>query len=33
MPKEISPELYEVYNDPVGVMFFLPPKRCKNCDN
>jgi hypothetical protein len=33
IPKEIPPELYEIYNDPTSVMFFLPPNRCKNCDD
>jgi len=32
-PRKIPPEDYEIYNDPVGVMHFLPPKRCKNCDD
>jgi len=33
-PRRIPPEDYEIYNDPIGVMcFFLPPKRCRNCDD
>ena len=32
-PRKIPPEDYEIYNDPVGVMHFLPPRRCKNCDD
>jgi hypothetical protein len=33
IPKEIPPELYEIYNDPIGVACFLPPRRCTNCDD
>jgi len=33
IPKEIPPELYEVYDDPMRVMCFLAPKGCKNCDD
>jgi hypothetical protein len=33
VPRKIPPEDYEIYNDPIGVMCFLPPKRCKNCDD
>jgi hypothetical protein len=29
IPRKIPPEDYEIYNDPIGVMCFLPPKRCK----
>jgi hypothetical protein len=32
-PRKIPPEDYEIYNDPIGVMCFLPPKRCRNCDD
>jgi len=32
-PRKLQPWEYEIYNDPVGVMCFLPPKRCKNCDD
>ena len=32
-PRKLQPDDYEIYNDPIGVMFFLPPKRCKNCDD
>jgi len=31
IPKEIPPELYEVYSIPMGTMSFFPPMRCKNC--
>jgi hypothetical protein len=27
IPKEIPPELYEIYNDPIFMTRFLPPKR------
>jgi hypothetical protein len=30
IPKEIPPELYEIYDDPMNVMRFLPPKRYKD---
>jgi len=30
---KLQPEDYEIYNDPIGVMCFLPPKRCKNCED
>ncbi len=33
IPKEIPPELYEIYDDPIRAKCFLPPSRCKNCDN
>jgi hypothetical protein len=33
IPKEIPPELYEVYDDPMRMMFFRPPSRCKNCED
>ncbi len=23
----------EIYHDSIGVTHFLPPKRCKNCDD
>jgi hypothetical protein len=32
-PRKIPPEDYAVYNDPMGVMCFLPPRRCNNCDD
>ena len=32
-PRKTAPEDYEIYNDPIGVMCFLPPRRCKNCDD
>jgi len=31
IPKEIPPELYEVYSNPTGTMSFYQPWRCKNC--
>jgi len=31
-PRKVPPEDYKIYNDPIEVMCFLPPKRCKNCD-
>ena len=33
VPRKIQPEEYEICNDHVGVMHFLPPRRCKNCDD
>jgi hypothetical protein len=30
--RKLEPEDYEIYHDPVGVMHFLSPKRCKTCD-
>jgi hypothetical protein len=32
-PRKLEPPDYEIYNDPIGVTHFLPPKRCKNCDD
>jgi hypothetical protein len=32
-PWKLEATDYEIYNDPIGVMCFLPPKRCKNCDD
>jgi hypothetical protein len=32
-PGKLEPTDYEIYYDPVGVMHFLPPTRCKNCDD
>jgi len=31
--KRPEPDEYEPYVDPIGVTYFLPPKRCKNCDD
>jgi len=33
IPKDIPPELYEVYDDPMRVMRFLPQSRCRNFDD
>ena len=30
-PRKLQPEDYDIYHDSVGVMHFLPPKRCKDC--
>jgi hypothetical protein len=30
--RELRPENYEPYVDPIGVTFWLPPK-CKGCDD
>jgi hypothetical protein len=32
-PREIPPELYGVYAIPMGMMYFIPPKRYKDCDD
>jgi hypothetical protein len=32
-PRKLQPDDYEIYNDPIGVACFLPPRRCKNCDD
>jgi hypothetical protein len=31
--RRFEPCEYEPYVDPIGVTHFLPPKRCKNCDD
>ena len=31
--RKLKPEDYKVYHDSVGVMHFLPPKRCRDCDD
>ena len=28
-----DPEDYELYVDPIGVSHWLPPMRCKNCED
>jgi hypothetical protein len=33
IPKEIPPELYEVYDDPKRVGFYLSPTGCRNCED
>jgi hypothetical protein len=30
---KLEPEDYEIYHDPIGVTHFLPPKRCKTCED
>jgi len=30
---KIEPEDYEPYVDPIGITHWLPPKRCKNCED
>ena len=30
---KLEPEDYEPYVDPIGVTHFLPPKRCKTCED
>ena len=30
--RELKPDDYEPYVDPIGVTFWLPPK-CKGCDD
>ena len=30
--RKLNPEDYVIYNDSLGIMHFLPPKRCKTCD-
>ena len=31
--RKLEPEDYEIYHDSIGVMHFLPPKRCKTCED
>jgi hypothetical protein len=31
--RKLKPEDYEVYHDSTGVMRFLPPKRCRTCED
>jgi hypothetical protein len=31
--KKLEPADYEIYHDSIGVMHFLPPKRCRNCED
>jgi hypothetical protein len=31
IPKEIPPELYEAYDDPQRIRFYLSPTGCSNC--
>jgi len=31
--RKLKPEDYEVYHDSTGVMHFLPPKRCRACED
>ncbi len=30
---KLEPEDYEPYIDPIGVTHWLPPKRCKDCED
>lgn len=30
---KLEPCDYEPYVDPIGVTHWLPPKRCKNCED
>jgi len=27
--RRLGPDEYDIYHDPIGVMHFLPPKRCE----
>ncbi|MGP8124419.1 MAG: hypothetical protein ACLQEQ_00905 [Nitrososphaerales archaeon] len=31
--RRLEPDDYEIYHDPVGVMHFLPPRRCESCED
>jgi hypothetical protein len=31
--RKLNPEDCEIYHDPIGVMHFLPPKRCRTCED
>jgi len=31
--RKLEPEDYEIYHDSIGAMHFLPPKRCKTCED
>ena len=31
--RKLKPEDYEIYHDSTSVMHFLPPKRCRSCDD
>jgi len=31
--RKLEPKDYEIYHDSTGVMHFLPPKRCKACED
>jgi hypothetical protein len=31
--RKLEPQDYEIYHDSIGVMHFLPPKRCKTCED
>jgi hypothetical protein len=31
--RKLQPEDYEIYHDSIGVRRFLPPKRCKTCED
>ncbi len=31
--RRIEPQDYEPYVDPIGITHWLPPKRCKNCED
>jgi len=31
--RKLEPEDYEVYHDSIGVMHFLPPRRCETCED
>jgi len=30
--KRPEPDEYEIYHDSIGVMHFLPPRRCDSCE-
>jgi hypothetical protein len=31
--RNLEPTGYEIIHDSIGVMHFLPPKRCKACED
>ena len=31
--RKLKPEDYEIYHDSIGVTHFLPPKKCKTCED
>lgn len=31
--RKLEPEEYEICHDSTGVMHFLPPKRCRVCED
>ena len=31
--RKLEPGDYEIYHDSIGVMHFLPPRRCESCED